>query len=138
MKKKWYLNNILYLRDVGTFKRNRGGIASSNKLKDCLLLFSFKCSWSILCKRKLFILTKNRTLGWWDIFAFPRLFLTKIFFFYYYLVPKLIKSLNSCVMMKNSTLKTYEQSQKVSKFVQLLHLYEIKKTIPAILWPQLI
>ena len=59
-------------------------------------------------------------------FCFPKAIFNQEVFFYYYLVPKLIKSLNSCVMMKNSILKTYEQSQKVSKFVPLWHLYEIK------------
>ena len=73
---------------------------------------------------------KNMTLRWWDIYACPMLILTKKFlfkkknnfFFNFYLVPKLIDSLNICFMMKNSTIKTFEPSQKISKYVPPSHL----------------
>ena len=77
---------------------------------------------------------KNITSRWWDIYAYPRFFLTKKFlfwkkydfFFIFYLVPNLINSLNSCVMRKKITIKTFEPSNKNSKFVPPLHLCHFK------------
>ena len=128
----------MYLRDGGTFLRNHGGTASSNKMMDLLLLFSYNCSCRRLFCTKIIINSQSYHVQTWKIwlcdggtfmlaprYFYPRSFHCETdFFFNFYLVPKPINSLNSCFMMKKSVLKTFEPSLNFSKCVPQSHLYD--------------
>ena len=86
---KLVFHHILHLRDGGTFLRNHGNKACSNKIMNFLSLF-FLLKYLFLQRSILHknfnILSiipsakmKNMTLRWWDIYACPTLFLTKKF-----------------------------------------------------------
>ena len=133
-----YFHHILYLRKGGTFLRNHGGTASSNKVMNFLSLFFYKCSCIGPFFTKIKIYSQSYQVHTWKIslcdggtfmlvpcYFYPRILYFKqnmIFFFNFYLVPILIDGLKICFMMKKSIIKTFETSEKNSKFVTPSHL----------------